>query len=94
MSNKVPKEYQVSLFNCDEYLINGELNKWKGNTTPVYSSIVLEDKNGNDNKTLLGSIPDMETESALEALDAAKNAFNRGQGYWPTLKVGERLKCR
>ena len=77
MSNKVPKEYQVSLFNCDEYLINGELNKWKGNTTPVYSSIVLEDKNGNDNKTLLGSIPDMETESALEALDAAKNAFNR-----------------
>ena len=93
MSNKVPKEYQVSLFNCDEYLINGELNKWKGNTTPVYSSIVLEDKNGNENKTLLGSIPDMETESAIEALNAAKNAFNRGQGYWPTLKVGERLKC-
>ena len=35
----------------------------------------------------------METDSALEALDAAKTAFNRGQGLWPTMKVGERLKC-
>ena len=35
----------------------------------------------------------METEAALEALDAAKDAFHRGQGVWPTMKVGERLKC-
>ena len=35
----------------------------------------------------------METEAALQALEAAKNAFKRGQGLWPTMKVGERLKC-
>jgi len=94
MSNKVPKEYIVPNYNCDQYLINGELKKWKGNTSSVYSSIIIKDNNkDSSNKTLLGSIPDMETESALEALDAAKNAFNRGQGYWPTLKVAERLKC-
>ena len=41
----------------------------------------------------MGSIPDMETEAALEALNAAEKAFNRGQGAWPTMKVKDRLKC-
>jgi glyceraldehyde-3-phosphate dehydrogenase (NADP+) len=35
----------------------------------------------------------MDSESALEALESAKNAFNRGQGKWPTMKVRDRLKC-
>ena len=42
---------------------------------------------------MLGSIPDMETETALEALDAAERAFGRGQGLWPTMKVADRIKC-
>jgi len=35
----------------------------------------------------------METPAALEALKAAEKAFQRGQGIWPTMRVGERLKC-
>ena len=35
----------------------------------------------------------METEPALEALDSAVGAFNRGKGKWPTMRVGERIKC-
>ena len=35
----------------------------------------------------------METEPALEALDSAVAAFNRGKGKWPTMRVGERIKC-
>ena len=42
---------------------------------------------------MLGSIPDMETEAAIDALNAAEKAFNRGQGAWPTMKVKDRLKC-
>ena len=35
----------------------------------------------------------METDAALDALNAAEKAFNRGQGVWPTMKVKDRLKC-
>jgi glyceraldehyde-3-phosphate dehydrogenase (NADP+) len=84
----IPKEFQIEPLTCDEYLVNGVIEKWKGETSEVYSVITTDGK-----PTLLGTIPDMETDAALNALEAAKNAFNRGQGLWPTMKVGERLKC-
>ena len=84
----IPKKFQIEPLRCDEYLVNGKIKKWKGATSEVYSVLPTDGA-----PTLLGTIPDMETEAALEALEAAKSAFNRGQGLWPTMKVGERLKC-
>ena len=78
---------------CTQYLVNGVLKSWKGNTTEVYSTIYAENEKGDVGPTLLGSIPDMETDAALDALNAADKAFNRGQGVWPTMKVKDRLKC-
>lgn len=78
---------------CKHYLVDGELKNWKGNTSNVYSTIFTENKEGEVGPTLLGSIPDMETEAAIDALNAAEKAFNRGQGAWPTMKVKDRLKC-
>ncbi len=91
--NSIPESMQLKPYTCDQYLVNGQLKKWKGATTEVYSTIYTPNSAGENAPTLLGTIPDMETESALEALDAAKMAFHRGQGLWPTMKVGERLKC-
>lgn len=90
---EIPKEFQVTPYLCDQYLVDGQLKLWKGNTTEVYSTIQTPNKEGQLEPTLLGSIPDMETPAALEALKAAEKAFNRGQGLWPTMRVGERLKC-
>ena len=87
-NSTIPEEFQIEPLKCDEYLINGQIEKWNGATSKVYSAIQTEGK-----PTLLGTIPDMETEEALKALHAAKNAFNRGQGLWPTMRVGQRLKC-
>jgi len=92
-NNEIPKEYKIQPYICDQYLVNGKLKTWEGNTSKVYSVIQTKNKDGILGPTLLGSIPDMETEKALEALEAAKVAYNRGQGLWPTMKVGERLKC-
>ncbi|MEK9613562.1 MAG: NADP-dependent glyceraldehyde-3-phosphate dehydrogenase [Flavobacteriaceae bacterium] len=92
-TKEIPKEYQITPYQCDQYLINGQLKKWSGQTSDVFSVIQTPNSKGEMAPTLLGSIPDMETESALEALEAAKMAYNRGQGLWPTMKVGERLKC-
>ena len=88
ITTQIPEEFQVQPLACDEYLINGKIKKWKGAASEVYSVIPTEGQ-----PTLLGTIPDMETDTALEALEAAEKAFNRGQGLWPTMKVGERLKC-
>ena len=91
--NDIPKEFQVQPYVCDQYLVNGQLKTWQGNTTDVFSTIKTVNEAGETVSTLLGSIPDMETETALEALNAAEMAFQRGQGIWPTMKVGDRLKC-
>ncbi len=89
----IPKEFHVTSYACDRYLVDGELKTWKGNTTEVFSTIQTPNASGEMAPTLLGTIPDMETPAALEALKAAEKAFNRGQGLWPTMRVGERLKC-
>ena len=90
--NEIPKEFQIKPYTCDQYLVNGHLKTWKGATSNVYSTIKTKDSSGELVPTLLGSIPDMETPPALEALEAAEMAFQRGQGLWPTMKVGDRLK--
>lgn len=74
----------------DTYLINGELIRWVGETTNVYSTIsstpIYE-------PTLLGTIPTMGEKEALEVTAAASDAYNNGQGLWPTMKVIDRIKC-
>lgn len=84
--------FKIKPLHCKEYLVDGKIKKWKGKTTDVYSTI-SSNSNGSYQQTHLGSIPDMDSETALEALESAKNAFNRGQGKWPTMKVRDRLKC-
>ena len=60
---------------CNEYLVDGVLHEWKGETSEVYSTIHSKDKDGVIGPTLLGSIPDMETEPAIAALTAAEKSY-------------------
>lgn len=87
----IPEEFQIkSTIDQRHYLVNGELKEWKGETTEVYSTIssTTEYK-----PTLLGSIPDLQEAEALDALNAALKAYNRGQGVWPTMHVKDRIAC-
>jgi glyceraldehyde-3-phosphate dehydrogenase (NADP+) len=43
--------------------------------------------------TLLGTIPTLGENEALEALDSAVSAYKKGQGLWPTMKVIDRIAC-
>ena len=90
--NTVPKEYQInSIINHHEYLIDGEISRWDGKQTKVYSTLLC---NSDDKEPLLiGNTPEMSGEYALKALEAAHTAFNYGQGVWPTMKVYERIQC-
>ena len=87
----IPTTYRITeTLNQTTYLVNGELKEWKGSTSKVYSTISSTDTY---KPTLLGSIPDMGEKEALEALDAATGAYNRGQGAWPTMLVKDRIGC-
>ncbi len=87
----IPTQYQITKpFDQKTYLINGELKTWTGKTTEVYSTISSTD---NYQPTLLGTIPYMEKETAIEALTSACEAYGKGQGSWPTMKVEGRIAC-
>ena len=89
--NTIPEEFQIkTLLNQDTYLVNGELKKWEGQTTAVFSTISSTEKY---EPTILGSIPFMGEKEAMEAVEAASAAYNNGQGLWPTMKVADRIKC-
>ncbi|MEA1785251.1 NADP-dependent glyceraldehyde-3-phosphate dehydrogenase [Arenibacter sp. GZD96] len=87
----IPEEFQIKHpITQKTYLTDGELKEWKGATTEVYSTIssTLKYK-----PTLLGTIPELGETEALEVLDSALKAYNRGQGIWPTMHVKDRIAC-
>ena len=87
----IPEQFQIKeLVNQNTYLVNGKLIPWKGETSEVYSTISSTE----DYKpTLLGSIPTLTKKEAIDALKAASEAYGKGQGLWPTMKVVDRVAC-
>ncbi|MEX0315834.1 MAG: NADP-dependent glyceraldehyde-3-phosphate dehydrogenase [Allomuricauda sp.] len=87
----IPEELQIqSPIHQKNYLINGELRNWSGENSEVVSTISSTEEYA---PTVLGSIPDMGEKEAMEALDAALAAYDKGQGVWPTMKVKDRIEC-
>lgn len=87
--NTIPEQFKIkSLIHQNSYLVDGELKSWSGESSEVYSSISSTEVY---QPTLLGTIPTLGEKEALEALDAAVNAYDKGQGSWPTMKVKDRI---
>lgn len=90
----IPQQYSIdSPFHHNSFLINGEIGLWDGATAQVFSTIRTPNQKGESVPTLLGSVPDMDEPHALNALNAATNAFDKGKGEWPTMKVADRIAC-
>ena len=87
----IPEEFRITkTIEQIHYLVDGELKEWKGKTTDIHSTISLTKKYA---PTFLGSTPDMGEPEALEVLDVAVKAYNKGQGTWPTMRVRDRIEC-
>ena len=89
--SEIPNDYKIiSLINQNTYLVNGELKQWSGDTSQVYSTISSTEAY---KPTLLGTIPTLRENEAIEALQSACLAYGKGQGLWPTMKVVDRIAC-
>ncbi|WOC40207.1 NADP-dependent glyceraldehyde-3-phosphate dehydrogenase [Polaribacter sp. HL-MS24] len=87
----IPEKFKItSLLHQKEYLINGELKQWSGETATVFSTISSTEEY---KQTILGSVPQLGEAEALEALDSACDAFDKGKGLWPTMKVESRISA-
>lgn len=90
--NNIPEEFKIPEIHQRVYLLNGELVTWNGPVSNIYSPVYIPAENGLQRK-LVGSIPHTTVTEALNALDAAVNAYNNGLGEWPTMSVDARIKC-
>lgn len=87
----IPEEFKINEPIIQEhYLVNGKLKKWEGDIAEVCSTISSTEAYA---PTYLGSIPDLGEPEALESLDAALNAYKKGQGVWPTMRTKDRIEC-
>tara|TARA_R110002049_G_scaffold9962_1_gene49630 strand:- start:7953 stop:9545 length:1593 start_codon:yes stop_codon:yes gene_type:complete len=88
---EIPEAYKItSLLHQNTYLVEGELKQWEGETAEVYSTISSTETY---KPTLLGTIPQLGENEAMDALSSSLNAYDKGQGLWPTMKVVDRIAC-
>lgn len=74
-----------------DYLVGGQLRRWDGPLATVRSPVWL--KHGDsEQQVILGSAPLLDADTALTALDAAVQAYDKGRGAWPTMRVAERIQ--
>ncbi|POY37133.1 NADP-dependent glyceraldehyde-3-phosphate dehydrogenase [Solitalea longa] len=88
----IPEEFRIEELHQQEYLINGEMRKWNGPVTEVYSPILVQTNEGPKRK-LIGTYPIGTEKEANEALEAALAAYDNGRGEWPTMSVSNRIEC-
>ncbi|MFG0407641.1 NADP-dependent glyceraldehyde-3-phosphate dehydrogenase [Pseudomonas sp. NY5710] len=74
-----------------EYLVNGQLRTWDGPLATVRSPVWLK-QGDEEQQVILGSAPLLDADTALTALDAAVQAYDKGRGAWPNMRVAERIQ--
>ncbi|WP_455885810.1 NADP-dependent glyceraldehyde-3-phosphate dehydrogenase [Pseudomonas rustica] len=74
-----------------DYLVNGELRRWDGALATVRSPVWLKE-GADERQVVLGSAPLLDADTALTALDAAVQAYDKGRGAWPNMRVAERIQ--
>ncbi|MCG6151726.1 NADP-dependent glyceraldehyde-3-phosphate dehydrogenase [Leptospira bandrabouensis] len=88
--DSIPEKYRIQPIHQKEYLLDGEIRIWEGESQIVKSPIFLN-KNGKLEQVVLGSYPNFDEKQSLLALDAAVKAFNHGTGVWPIATTKERI---
>ena len=92
VQNDIPEKFRFAgTLEQREYLVNGEIVKWDGPVSDIYSP-VFTNENGELKRVRLGSQPVMDRVAAAKALDAALQSYNNGRGEWATMSIKKRIE--
>jgi len=88
----IPEDFRLTEpIEQKEYLIDGKLKIWSGAMQEVLSPVFVKGPAGISPK-VVGRYPLLTEKEALEALDAAVDAYNNGRGIWSMMPVTERIQ--
>jgi glyceraldehyde-3-phosphate dehydrogenase (NADP+) len=89
---QIPETYRLpEPIDQMHYLVNGKLHPWEGSRQEVFSPVFVSRSSG-ISRQYLGRYPLLTEKEALEALEAASQAYDHGQGAWPRMSVQDRIK--
>lgn len=91
--DQILAEHRIEEIHQREYLVNGEMRPWDGEVSKVYSPVLLPDADGKLQRKLIGTYPVCGEYEAMEAMEAAIQAYDSGRGEWPTMSITDRIKC-
>jgi glyceraldehyde-3-phosphate dehydrogenase (NADP+) len=75
-------------------LVNGEIRTCDGERRSVTSPLWLRAAEGSEPVApVIGQTAQLHAKAALDALSAARSAWARGAGKWPTLRIEERVEA-
>ena len=86
---EIPDYCKKPFVDGSQILYDGKIVKWTKDMEPVTSPII-DLKTGK--RIIIGEIAKMDEEAALRAAEAAKRAWNNGQGEWPQMSMHDRIK--
>jgi glyceraldehyde-3-phosphate dehydrogenase (NADP+) len=89
--DQIPEQYRIKPLDQRTYLVDGEIITWQGEQKDVFSPVQIV-TDGVVTPYRLGSYPMLSAEAALQALEAAADAYDLGRGEWPTMSVQKRIE--
>jgi glyceraldehyde-3-phosphate dehydrogenase (NADP+) len=72
-------------------LIGGEIRAWSGPSAEVLSPVCARSPDGSLSRVPVARMPMLDRNESLAALAAARKAWDRGRGAWPTMRVARRI---
>ncbi|MFB3909505.1 MAG: NADP-dependent glyceraldehyde-3-phosphate dehydrogenase [Candidatus Eisenbacteria bacterium] len=74
------------------YLVAGEIRTWPEGAE-VLSPVCVQNADSSLERVRLGKVPMLSAAEAVEAVRAARQAWDDGRGAWPTMRVARRIGC-
>jgi glyceraldehyde-3-phosphate dehydrogenase (NADP+) len=91
--NKIPQQFALEgPIMLDRYLVRGELRQWNGPFHEVFSPVCVR-SSSSLTPLMIGSYPLLTETESMEALHAARAAFDNGSGPWPSMAAEQRTAC-
>jgi len=80
----------IPMIHGEQYLIDGEVRQWTGKIDKVFSPIWNQETG---QPIQIGTYAFVGEKEAVEAVNAARNAFSNGRGEWPRMTPSQRIAC-